>query len=153
MWSGEEFWGRYLDLNVHHESWINLPGNKVADAEPISYADYADAFGKLDDIPIGKKTAWGSKYHAYVKLLRMYLDSFATRAQPLLKHTDPWTPSKSEFDAAWAAGTVQGWGKPSAAADAEDRCVCCESPPARAVGGGGAAAAALMECGRELRSD
>ena len=103
VWSGEEFWGRYLDLHSFHEAWLNLPGNTPSDgSEPQSYADYADSFGNLGEVPVAKKTGWGSKYQSYVKLLRIYLDGFARKVQPLLQCTDPWLPPRAEFDAAWA---------------------------------------------------
>eukprot|EP01052_Picozoa_sp_SAG31_P005066 SAG31_NODE_217_length_19988_cov_53.300820_15_plen_329_part_00 len=49
VWSGEEFWGRYLDLHVHHERWLNLPGNTPTDgSSPLTYADYTDTFGDFE---------------------------------------------------------------------------------------------------------
>lgn len=49
VWSGEEFWGRYLDLHVHHEHWLNLPGNTPTDGtSPLTYADYTDTFGDFE---------------------------------------------------------------------------------------------------------
>jgi splicing factor 3A subunit 3 len=114
VWSGEEFWGRYLDLHASHDAWLNLPDNNAMDEEPLTYADYVDAFEKLGNIPVGKKTGWGPKYLAYVKAMRIYLSSFASRSNPLLETMEPWETKWAEFDEAWAAGTVPGWGKASA---------------------------------------
>lgn len=45
IFSGEESYGRFLDLNTLHEQWLNLKGVKY-----ISYTKYLDFYDKFSSI-------------------------------------------------------------------------------------------------------
>ena len=120
LWSGEEAWGRFLDLHAFHEMWLNLPGNNPAGEEPATYAEYVESFGSLGEVPINKKRAWGPRYQTYAEALRDYLSSFARRSQPLVEFDDFFAGGKAAFEAQWAAGTVLGWGNGTRAGPSEE---------------------------------
>ena len=109
-WTGEEAWGRFLDLHTFHEIWLNLPGNRAADEEATPYAEFVASFAALAAVPVNKKRAWGPRYASYAGSLRDYLATFAKRAQPLVESDEFRATSKEAFEAQWAAGSVPGWG-------------------------------------------
>jgi splicing factor 3A subunit 3 len=134
VWSGEEAWGRFLDLHAHHEAWMNLPGNNIVaekkqsegegdddDAEPTTYAEYVDMFSGLAEIPVTKKRAWGRRYAAYLEALRDYLVGFAKRAQPLVPFSGCWPEDgEKDFEEKWVQGSVAGWGAKAGGAQQEE---------------------------------
>ena len=114
QWTGEEAWGRFLDLHSFHETWLNLPGNRAADEEPTTYAEFVESFSALAQVPVSKKRTWGGRYLSYAQALRDYLASFARRAQPLVDLDEFNATAAKSFEEQWAAGAVPGWGKAAA---------------------------------------
>lgn len=106
MFSGEEMAGRFLDLYLHHEAYLNLKGVKR-----ISYLAYIDDFDKLagpcSPIPNHAKKADG--YRAYLVNLRRYLDAFLRKTQPLSDVDVLSSNAVDEFEAAWEQGRVEWW--------------------------------------------
>lgn len=75
--SGEEFYGKYLDLAEFHNRYLNLAGVKRVD-----YAEYTQLFQRFDHVPVGAKQSLA--YSEYVDDLLEYLVSFFKRTQPLV---------------------------------------------------------------------
>lgn len=73
MFSGEEYFGKYLDLISFHEKWLNLSTQK------ISYVKYLETFNKFEQYD-GKKN---DEYLDYLKGLANYLEGFIKRSTPL----------------------------------------------------------------------
>jgi len=128
--SGEEMWGKYLDLHSFHERAVNMKNlfpdfannptsnggggdDKDKNRLPLEYIDFLDEFHRLDKVPRTAKTNSNSvsgKYAAYVRELKEYLVGFLTRAQPLLDVADALGKDcDAPFEEAWAKGAVPGW--------------------------------------------
>ena len=106
MFSGEEMAGRFLDLYLHHEAYLNLKG-----AKRISYLAYIDDFDKLagPSSPIPNHTKKTDAYRSYLIDLRKYLDAFLRKTQPLANVDELSAKAVSHFEEAWPQGKVQGW--------------------------------------------
>ena len=100
--SGEEIFGKYLDLHTFYLRYSNL--QNVASREQ-EYLQYLDKFNSFFFIPENSK---GSKaYSLYVSDLWDYLWGFFKRVQPLVDLNEAeW---RVEFDKLWSEGKVQGW--------------------------------------------
>lgn len=102
--SGEEVFGKYLDLHELFQQYCNLPSISSADHD---YLQYLDKFNSFFYIPESSK---GSKqYRQYVENLLNYLTSFFNRIQPLGDFetlVDDW---RVIFDDKWSQGSVPGW--------------------------------------------
>ena len=100
--SGEEIFGKYLDLHTFYLRYSNLPN--VASREQ-DYLQYLDKFNSFFFIPENSK---GSKaYNLYVSDLWEYLSGFFGRIQPLIELNEAeW---RVEFEKQWSEGKVSGW--------------------------------------------
>ena len=103
--SGEETFGKYLDLQPFHERATNM---RAQFGEPVAYAEFLKTFSH----PAQPK---GGKYTSYVCDLAEYLEGFLRRTQPLLD-VDRTVASDclEPLQAAWARG--EGLGSAGAAA-------------------------------------
>lgn len=106
MFSGEEMAGRFLDLYLHHEAYLNLKG-----AKRISYLAYIDDFDKLagPSSPIPNHTKKLDAYRAYLLDLRKYLDGFLRKTQPLANVDRIAAEAVEAFEEEWEQGKVLGW--------------------------------------------
>lgn len=77
LFSGEESWGRFLDLVSYYDRYINLKGVRNLD-----YLQYLEEFDNFEAIPIA--TRQSATYAKYVADLEGYFRSFFARAKPLL---------------------------------------------------------------------
>lgn len=106
MFSGEEMAGRFLDLYLHHEAYLNLKG-----AKRISYLSYIDDFDKLvgpsSNVPNHTKKTDG--YRAYLVDLRKYLDGFLRKTQPLANVDAISAEALERFEVDWEQGKLEGW--------------------------------------------
>jgi len=110
QFSGEEVFGKYLDLQVPYLTLCNLPFNKAADAVP-DYITFLETFTKFEKIPQEKRTTAG--YQAYLRELYDYLVSFFQRTQPLVDLEEVIGKGNQEkFEQLWAEGKLPGWKKP-----------------------------------------
>ncbi|CAL0319502.1 unnamed protein product [Lupinus luteus] len=100
--SGEEAFGRYLDLHELYHLYIN---SKFG--EPIEYSAYLDVFAETDKVPRKKKMT--RRYREYLENLLEYLLYFFQRTEPLQDFDRIFSKVTSEFEENWAAGNVQGW--------------------------------------------
>lgn len=78
QFTGEEGYGKYLDLHQLHTSYINLK------KQHIDYITYLDTFCKFEHETVKKNKA----YQKYLEDLLAYIVSFYKRAQPLFPIND-----------------------------------------------------------------
>lgn len=100
--SGEEGYGRYLDLHELYGEYIN---SKFG--EPIEYTAYLEVFSKPQLIPRKHKST--RQYMEYLQKLLEYLIYFFHRTQPLQDIDKIFSKLVDEFEEQWTNGTFQGW--------------------------------------------
>ncbi|KAJ2611044.1 Pre-mRNA-splicing factor sap61 [Coemansia sp. RSA 1365] len=89
MFSGEERFGRYVDLNEQYELYLN-----IKDVQRLAYLDYLTNFTEFAVIP---------------KNLQEYFESFFARAMPLFDLPHARKQAREEFSDAWKKREVPGW--------------------------------------------
>ncbi|RDA88548.1 hypothetical protein CP532_5897 [Ophiocordyceps camponoti-leonardi (nom. inval.)] len=106
IFSGEEAYGRFFDLNTCHETFLNLPN-----ARRLTYLQYLENFDNFAPGQGGIKRAekLSDQYLQYVSQLVEYLTSFRKRTRPLDDTEKVLKEFDEEFDKAWEADSVQGW--------------------------------------------
>ena len=105
VFSGEEAYGKYLDLYLAHTQYLNLKGSSR-----LSYFGYLDMLrqGKVErTLDLKEKSL--PAYLEYVQTLYTYLVSFFDRALPLIDIHSKIKEQEEQFEAAWNAGQVEGW--------------------------------------------
>jgi splicing factor 3A subunit 3 len=129
--TGEEMYGRYLDLHTHYQTFINLtrrkapptstPANGDADGDGdaeaaasssggdggLDYMTYVQQFSHFHRTPAAVKL--GAGYREYVEELLRYLVSFHERTLPLKPVGKLLGGVEAGFAARWDAGEVLGW--------------------------------------------
>ncbi|KAG5518696.1 hypothetical protein PMAC_002665 [Pneumocystis sp. 'macacae'] len=98
IFSGEESYGRFLDLNTLHEQWLNLKGVKY-----ISYTKYLDFYDKFSSINSRIKN---ENYFKYLTNLESYLESFYKRINPLQDHNKIFSTIEADFNKEWDSGKL-----------------------------------------------
>ncbi|KAI5461668.1 hypothetical protein BGZ63DRAFT_487570 [Mariannaea sp. PMI_226] len=124
LFSGEEAYGRFFDLNTCHEAYLNLPGVKR-----LTYLQYLESFDNFaagyGGIKRGDKLT--DQYFKYLGQLAEYLESVMRRTRPLEDVDKVIASFDKEFETAWENDEVEGWkkeeastngpGKPTSSAD------------------------------------
>lgn len=101
--SGEEAYGRYLDLHEFYNRFINSKfGSKT-----MEYTTYIEEFSKTNKIP--RKLRMTRQYKEYITDLLEYLISFFERTEPLKDLDRIFSKVVSEFEEQWANGKVEDW--------------------------------------------
>ncbi|XP_038875231.1 splicing factor SF3a60 homolog [Benincasa hispida] len=100
--SGEEAFGRYLDLHELYNQYIN---SKFGEA--IEYSSYLDVFSQPQKI--SRKLKISRQYREYLENLLAYLIYFFQRTEPLQDLDRIFSKVESEFDERWTIGTIEGW--------------------------------------------
>lgn len=100
--SGEEAFGRYLDLHEFYNRYIN---SKFG--EPMEYTTYLDVFSLPEMIP--RKFKMTRQYRDYIIDLLEYLISFFERTEPLKDLDRIFSKVITEFEEQWSNGKVEGW--------------------------------------------
>ena len=77
VFSGEEMFGKYLDLTTLHSQYLSLKNVKK-----LKYTQYLEQFQQSETIP--KQTRMTKEYQTYINDLKAYLEGYLRRAQPLL---------------------------------------------------------------------
>ena len=110
--SGEEMGGRFLDLYVPYDTFINLDG-----VRRLSYLDYVSTFDRIlsDEAYLPRSTKRSDAYQKYVAGLRQYLSSFRHKTRPLEDNDALEAYAMQQFEHDWDAGTVPGWEQREAA--------------------------------------
>jgi splicing factor 3A subunit 3 len=101
MFTGEESWGRFIDLNTFHERFLNLRGVRTN----ISYIDYLKTFQGFRHL---RRQTKNDDYLGYLISLQEYLESFLRRVQPLVNHEKLMNKIGVDFERAWENGTAPG---------------------------------------------
>ena len=107
MFTGEEAFGKFLDLTTLHEDYLNLPGVKR-----LSYLQYLDTFDIFTppQCPIKRPEKMIDQYFSYVGRLASYLEDFLKRTRPLEDLSRRFQLFDEDFEKAWEANEVPGWG-------------------------------------------
>lgn len=138
LFSGEEAYGRFFDLNTCHEAFLNLPNVKR-----LTYLQYLEVFDNFLPGYGGVKRAekLTDQYFTYVGGLVEYLESFMRRIRPLDKVDDILESFDREFATAWEKDEIEGWQ--------------LEQPPANggANSGRGGVAVWCADCEKEFKND
>jgi splicing factor 3A subunit 3 len=114
MFRAEEKYGRFFDLTLLHEDYMNLPG--VRGVKKQSYLGYLGLFDVFTPpkCPISRKDKMTDEYFSYVRSLAEYLESFFQRIRPLEDSRKLYQEFDDEFDQLWEKDEVPGWEKISA---------------------------------------
>lgn len=115
MFTGEEAFGKFLDLTTLHEQYLNLPGVKR-----ITYLQYLTLFDIFitPQCPIKRADKTTDQYFNYIGKLSEYLENFLKRTRPLEDLEKVFATFDSDFAKAWDAGEVPGWGSEAQAGPA-----------------------------------
>ncbi|KAG6226719.1 hypothetical protein E4U34_006606 [Claviceps purpurea] len=106
IFSGEESYGRFFDLNTCYESYLNLPNVKRH-----TYLQYLEHFDNFTPAYCGVKRAekLTDHYFNYVGELAHYLEDFMRKTRPL-ENTDKVLQSfDDEFGSLWEKNEIEGW--------------------------------------------
>uniref|UniRef100_A0A914DEL0 Matrin-type domain-containing protein n=1 Tax=Acrobeloides nanus TaxID=290746 RepID=A0A914DEL0_9BILA len=101
----EEGYGRFLDMHLLHDQYLNLKG--------VRKTDYISYLGKFDQLyefskEVTKKTG---TYKEYINALLAYLKDFLNRTKPLIDLDRELENCDKEFEVKWKEGQVPGWTK------------------------------------------
>lgn len=109
MFTGEEAYGRFLDLTRSHEDYLNLPG---VQSRRVTYLQYLTIFDHFTPphCPIKRSEKATDQYFSYVGNLAEYLEGFLRRTRPLDDLDKTFVAFDQEFEKAWEAKEVPGWG-------------------------------------------
>jgi splicing factor 3A subunit 3 len=111
IFSGEEFYGRFLDLISLHEQFINL---KFVQRK-LTYLQFLDKFYDFSDeglYPLSYRLRQGDyfkEYVAYLLNLHQYLQSFLVKTSPLSQHQTIIKRIEQEFDELWESNKLPEW--------------------------------------------
>jgi splicing factor 3A subunit 3 len=111
MFTGEEGFGRFFDLTMLHEQYLNLPVQQHI--RRLTYLQYLDLFD--DFVPpacsIPRTHKMSEPYFQYLKALVDYLEGFMRRVKPLENLDNVFKEFDREFEEAWEKDAVPGWQK------------------------------------------
>ena len=107
MFTGEEAFGRFLDLTTVHEDFLNLP-----DIKRVSYLQYLSIFDSFGPPYMNLKRAAKNtdQYFNYVGRVADYLEGFQRRTRPLENLSKVFTSIEQDFEKAWEEDSIPGWG-------------------------------------------
>lgn len=111
--SGEEIYGKYLDLHPFYLRFCNLPHIPSRDQDYLQYLDRFNKFFYLSEQSKATKA-----YASYIKELWHYLSDFFVRVQPLICLEDSVSEWSKLFEEKWTSGTLSNSGKPSISSNA-----------------------------------
>ncbi|KIM46342.1 hypothetical protein M413DRAFT_64383 [Hebeloma cylindrosporum] len=107
LFSGEENYGKYLDLYANHTAYNNL---KNIGKRP-GYLQYLDLLLAAQNAPVHsdlpKETRFTKDFETYIKNLHAYLLSFTKKAQPLLDADTRQREAAIDFEKRWELR--EGW--------------------------------------------
>ncbi|KAF2279927.1 uncharacterized protein EI97DRAFT_429697 [Westerdykella ornata] len=109
MFTGEEGFGRFFDLTMLHEQYLNLPILQLT--RRLSYLQYLDTFDNFTQGTFNRTQKLSESYFQYLKALQEYLESFMRRTKPLENLDKLFASFDKEFDELWEKDEVPGWEK------------------------------------------
>jgi splicing factor 3A subunit 3 len=114
MFSGEEGFGRFFDLIMLHEQYLNLP--VLQHARRLSYLQYLDIFDIFTppQSSIRREQKLSEPYIQYLSALQGYLEEFMRKTRPLEDIDKLFAEFDKEFDTLWDKKEVPGWSKDEA---------------------------------------
>lgn len=113
LFTGEEYYGKYVDLHSIYEQFVNLPH-----VSRVDYITFLSLFYKFGDISMETKMSSVSihfsssdiqRYSDYLSNLLDYLTSFFHRSQPLVDVDAMINDIRSDFSSMWEKGEIEGW--------------------------------------------
>ena len=106
IFTGEEAYGRFFDLNPAHEAYLNLPNVKR-----LNYLQYLEAFDNFTSGPSALKRSdkMTDQYFAYLGGLAEYLENFMRKIRPLEDVDNLVGQFTSEFEELWQKDGIEGW--------------------------------------------
>lgn len=106
IFSGEEAFGRFFDLNTCYDSFSNLPNVKR-----LTYLQYLEYFDNFSPGYGGVKRndKMTDQYFNYVGELAQYLEDFMRRTHPLENTDQVLSEFDEEFGKLWEKDEVEGW--------------------------------------------
>ncbi|KAH9844080.1 RNA splicing factor PRP9 [Rhodofomes roseus] len=109
LFSGEEAYGKYLDLYANHTTYNNLKNI----GKRLGYLQYLDTLLAAQSEPVHSELPTDCRltrdYELYIKALHTYLMSFTKRAQPLVVVESQQKEAEAQFTSKWDAGEISGW--------------------------------------------
>uniref|UniRef100_A0AAV1UE88 C2H2-type domain-containing protein n=1 Tax=Peronospora matthiolae TaxID=2874970 RepID=A0AAV1UE88_9STRA len=128
QFSGEEHFGKYVDLNEFYTRFLNIPelkwqarktqealrlsaktkGKRQSAGTSLDYLAFLASFSDFSAIPAAQKTR-SAPYQQYLKDLKEYLLDFYRRTQPLVDLDDVIDETSAKFEKRWALRQVPGW--------------------------------------------
>ncbi|TKA29519.1 hypothetical protein B0A50_03532 [Salinomyces thailandicus] len=147
MFTGEESFGRFFDLTMLHEEYLNLPG--VKGKRKLTYLQYLDIFDKFTppQCAITSKEKMTEEYFSYTGSLAQYLESFMRRTKPLEDLDRLLKTFDQEFDILWAQNKVPGW--EAQAAQTSGGASTSKGPVTEGTGDG----VWCADCAKEFKND
>ena len=113
MFSGEEGFGRFFDLNANYEAYVNLPGIKRPTY--LQYLEVFDDFSTTGSAGAGaglkKSDKMTDAYFQYVGGLAAYLESFMRKTRPLENLDRVLAGFDNDFDQHWEKDELPNWKK------------------------------------------
>ncbi|EPE08493.1 splicing factor 3a subunit 3 [Ophiostoma piceae UAMH 11346] len=110
MFSGEEGFGRFFDLNANYEAYVNLPTVKRP-----TYLQYLEVFDDFSATGSGaglkKSDKMTDAYFQYVGGLESYLESFMRKTRPLENLDRVFAGFDDDFDKHWESDELPNWKK------------------------------------------
>ncbi|RPD67005.1 RNA splicing factor PRP9 [Lentinus tigrinus ALCF2SS1-7] len=109
MFSGEEGYGKYLDLYANHTTYNNLKhiGKRIA------YLQYLDVLLAAQSGPVHtelpKECRLHRDYELYIRALHAYLVSFMKRSQPLVDVESQQREAEVQFEKYWESEGAEEW--------------------------------------------
>ncbi|PCH41459.1 hypothetical protein WOLCODRAFT_163111 [Wolfiporia cocos MD-104 SS10] len=130
LFSGEEAYGKYLDLYTNHTTYNNLKNI----GKRLGYLQYLDVLlaaqsGTVHS-ELHKECRLSRDYELYIKALHSYLISFMKRAQPLVDVESHQREAELQFVQKWDDGEFADWeetrqSKPTANASENGEGIWC----------------------------
>ncbi|KAL1944313.1 hypothetical protein VTO73DRAFT_3498 [Trametes versicolor] len=109
LFSGEEGYGKYLDLYANHTTYNNLKhiGKRLA------YLQYLDVLLAAQSEPVHtelpKECRLHRDYELYIRALHAYLISFTKRSQPLIDVESQQREAEAHFNTYWELDESNDW--------------------------------------------
>ncbi|KAF2965295.1 hypothetical protein GQX73_g8278 [Xylaria multiplex] len=106
MFTGEESFGRFFDLQTCHELYLNLPN-----AKRLTYVQYLDLFDNfaLGAAGLKRSEKITEQYFAYVRHLAQDLERFMRKTRPLENVDKVLSEFDKKFEEDWENDKVPEW--------------------------------------------
>ncbi|KAI1176111.1 hypothetical protein F4777DRAFT_547837 [Nemania sp. FL0916] len=106
IFTGEEGFGRFFDLQTCHEQYLNLPN-----AKRLTYLQYLDLFDNFAPGAAGLKRSekLTDQYFAYVGHLALDLETFMRKTRPLDNTDKVLSEFDKKFEEDWELDNVPEW--------------------------------------------